>query len=167
VDQLKRLIEEASLALRPGKKYDPGAIQLLLCGDFNSLPESGVIEYIENGYIRADHVDFKSLSYKKALARMSSETDQNTYSHKFQLKSAIRQELMPYTNYTFDFKGMIDYIFYPRKTMKPMGVLGPVDSNWLKENKVIGCPHPHLTSGNFKKVIGEGKCEAIKIIFGG
>ncbi len=22
--------------------------------------------------------------------------------------------IMPYTNYTYDFKGMIDYIFYPK-----------------------------------------------------
>ena len=54
---------------------------------------------------------------------------------------------MPYTNYTYDFKGMIDYIFYPKQFMQPYGLLGPVDEQWLKENKVIGCPQPHLTSG--------------------
>ena len=63
------------------------------------------------------------------------------------MKSAIDTEIMPYTNYTYDFKGMIDYIFYPRQSMKPLGFLGPIDAAWLKENKVIGCPHPHLNSG--------------------
>ena len=65
------------------------------------------------------------------------------------MKSAIDPEIMPYTNYTYDFKGMIDYIFYPEQSMKPLGFLGPIDSTWLKDNKVIGCPHPHLSSGNF------------------
>ena len=31
-----------------------------------------------------------------------------------QMASAYTPEMMPYTNYTFDFKGIIDYIFYPR-----------------------------------------------------
>ena len=31
--------------------------------------------------------------------------------------------------------------------MKPTGFLGPVDSQWLKENKVVGCPHPQVPSG--------------------
>ena len=41
VDQLKKILEE----------HPTSNVQLLLCGDFNSLPESGVIEYIENGEI--------------------------------------------------------------------------------------------------------------------
>ena len=43
VDQLKKLIEDQPSSIRP--------VQLLLCGDFNSLPDSGVIEYIQNGKI--------------------------------------------------------------------------------------------------------------------
>jgi len=34
---------------------------------------------------------------------------------------------MPYTNYTHDFTGTIDYIFYTQDTIIPTGVLGPVD----------------------------------------
>ena len=40
--------------------------------------------------------------------------DEVEYNHGFDLKSAIDPRAMPFTNYTFDFKGMIDYIFYPR-----------------------------------------------------
>ena len=88
------------------------------------------------------------MAYKKSLCKMISHSpDEEMYNHQFDLKSAIDPEIMPYTNYTYDFKGMIDYIFYPRKTMKPLGFLGPMDPSWLKENKVIGCPHPHLSSG--------------------
>ena len=139
LDQIRRLVEQKS----------PERIQLLLCGDFNSLPDSGVIEYIQQGKIRVDHPDFRKLAYKKSLCKMISHSpDEEMYNHKFQLDSAIDPTIMPFTNYTYDFKGMIDYIFYARKTMKPLGFLGPVDPEWLKENKVIGCPHPHMASGN-------------------
>ncbi|XP_008481285.1 CCR4-NOT transcription complex subunit 6-like [Diaphorina citri] len=47
----------------------------------------------------------------------------------------------------FHFKGIIDYIFYSKQNMTPLGLLGPLNQDWLKENKVIGCPHPHIPSG--------------------
>ena len=65
----------------------------------------------------------------------------------FQLKSVFDTSIMPYTNFTYDFKGMIDYAFYPVRTMKPLGYLGPISQEWLDDNKVVGCPHPHITSG--------------------
>ena len=66
-----------------------------------------------------------------------------------QLKSAYENNLMPYTNYTFDFKGMIDYIFYSKTDMNVLGVLGPLDPQWLVENNITGCPHPHIPSDHF------------------
>lgn len=47
----------------------------------------------------------------------------------------------------FHFKGIIDYIFYSKQYMTPLGLLGPLNPDWLKDNKVIGCPHPHIPSG--------------------
>jgi hypothetical protein len=47
----------------------------------------------------------------------------------------------------FDFKGIIDYIFYSKQSMTPLGLLGPLAPEWLRENKVVGCPHPHVPSG--------------------
>lgn len=144
VDQLRRLMK------------DQPQTQLLVCGDFNSLPDSGVIEYLLQGRIRSDHKDFQNLhdTYKKSLCKMISHNpEEEMHTHGFELKSVIEPEIMPFTNYTYDFKGMIDYIFYPRQTMKPLGFLGPMDSLWLKENKVIGCPHPHLPSDHFSLLV--------------
>lgn len=31
--------------------------------------------------------------------------------------------------------------------MTPLGLLGPLAPEWLRENKVVGCPHPHVPSG--------------------
>ena len=33
--------------------------------------------------------------------------------------------------------------------MTPLGLLGPLAPDWLRENKVIGCPHPHIPSGKW------------------
>lgn len=55
IDQLKQITEETCKqpSFRPGgQKCDPSSIQVLLCGDFNSLPESGVIEYLQRGRVR-------------------------------------------------------------------------------------------------------------------
>lgn len=49
--------------------------------------------------------------------------------------------------FRFNFKGIIDYIFYTRQTMTPLGLLGPLAPEWFKDNKVLGCPHPHIPSG--------------------
>ena len=64
-------------------------------------------------------------------------------------KRTYENNLMPYTNYTFDFKGVIDYIFYPKTHMNLLGVLGPLDPQWLVENNINGCPDPHIPSDHF------------------
>lgn len=46
--------------------------------------------------------------------------------HKFRLKSAYSVE-MPFTNFTYDFCGVIDYIWYSGGSLAATAVLGPVD----------------------------------------
>lgn len=48
----------------------PDLIPIVLCGDFNSLPDSGVLEFLTNGSISADHKDFKALAYKDCLRKI-------------------------------------------------------------------------------------------------
>lgn len=106
--------------------------------------------------ISAKHPDFKDLGYKHSLSRISynNSTDRNSeaYTHAFKLNSAYNSEVMPYTNYTFDFKGIIDYIFFSKPNMTPLGLLGPLDSNWLTQNKIIGAPHAIIPSGEKSKL---------------
>lgn len=151
-NELKTIIDEASHSFRPGHKYDSNSVQLLLCGDFNSLPDSGVIEFLGKGRVSMDHQDFKELGYKPCLQRLLS-SDTSEYTHSFKLASAYSEDIMPHTNYTFDFKGIIDYIFYTKTGMVPLGLLGPVSNEWLRENKVVGCPHPHIPSDHFPLLV--------------
>merc|ERR1719412_1139075 len=53
---------------------------------------------------------------------------------------------------------MIDYAFYPVRTMKPLGYLGPISQEWLDDNKGVGCPHPHITSDHFSLLAELGLC---------
>ncbi|KAG9480620.1 hypothetical protein GDO78_012207 [Eleutherodactylus coqui] len=152
VSELKSIIEKA--ASRPGSPApDPNSIPFVLCADLNSLPDSGVVEYLTHGGVADNHKDFKELRYNECLSNFSCNgkngTPDGRITHGFQLRSAYENNLMPYTNYTFDFKGVIDYIFYSKTHMDVLGILGPLDPQWMAENNITGCPHPHIPSDHF------------------
>lgn len=68
----------------------------------------GVVEYLSNGGVADNHKDFKELRYNECLMNFSCSgkngSSEGRITHGFQLKSAYENNLMPYTNYTFDFK---------------------------------------------------------------
>ncbi|XP_057332197.1 CCR4-NOT transcription complex subunit 6-like [Microplitis mediator] len=152
-NELRTMLEQASQSFRPGHKPDASNVQLLLCGDFNSLPDSGVIEFLTSGRVASDHRDFKDLTYKSCLQKISGCDKPNEFIHSFKLASAYSEDIMPCTNYTYDFKGIIDYIFYSKLNMTPLGILGPLSADWFRENNVVGCPHPHIPSDHFPLLV--------------
>lgn len=99
-NELRSILDEASQSFRPGHKLDTSCVQLLLCGDFNSLPDSGVIEFLSSGRVPSDHRDFKELGYKSCLQKISGCDKPNEFTHSFKLASAYSEKIMPYTNYT-------------------------------------------------------------------
>ena len=68
----------------------------------------GVVEYLSTGGVETNHKDFKELRYNESLTNFSCNgkngTPNGRITHGFKLKSAYESGLMPYTNYTFDFK---------------------------------------------------------------
>lgn len=155
------------------RKISADNIPLVLTGDFNSLPSSGVIKFLLESRIPFSHPDFKQIDYKHFFDEISTSSppsptpenlprnnsgadddDNNSsnskMSHPYKLASAYpcdRDDC--YTNYTYDFKGVIDYIFYPEDWMKPLGILDTVRPSWFEENKIVGCPHPSVPSDHF------------------
>lgn len=55
--------------------------------------------------------------------------DNNSYQHALQLECAYDEQMMPYTNYTLDFKGMIDYVF-ASTPLQRLSVLLPISQDW-------------------------------------
>ncbi|UJR21780.1 hypothetical protein I4U23_024855 [Adineta vaga] len=162
LSELKTIMEDAIQKHRPNSNQlvDCSTIPLVLCGDFNSLPGSGVIELMRNGKISMNHADFKELSYETYLQKYSrvdgNPTSSNDIVHQFKLNSAYEttaEPIMPYTNFTYDFKGIIDYVFFSSQLMRVLGVLGPLDPEWLQTNKIVGCPHPNVPSDHFSLLV--------------
>nr|CAG4643970.1 EOG090X06K5 [Lepidurus arcticus] len=153
--EIKQFVQDRSHSFRPGHKTDTSQMQVILCGDLNSLPDSGVVEFLSQGRISATHPDFKDLGYKSCLQKLSSSDRDRSheYTHAFKLSSAYNTDIMPYSNYTFDFKGLIDYIFYTKTSMIPLGLLGPLDPEWFRVNRIAGCPHPHIPSDHFPLLV--------------
>ncbi|XP_061427428.1 CCR4-NOT transcription complex subunit 6-like [Lethenteron reissneri] len=163
LSELRSIAEEASRALAkssggggPSTKGDCSTIPLLLCADLNSLPDSGVVEYLSSGGVPENHKDLKELAYNKCLMNFSCNgkgSPNGFITHSFKMRSAYENGIMPYTNYTYDFKGVIDYIFYSKLHLNLLGVLGPLDTHWLDENNVTGCPHPSIPSDHFSLLV--------------
>jgi CCR4-NOT transcription complex subunit 6 len=147
VDELQRISSDfAKLPsrLNLGEGYDKaptysngGKIPMIVCGDYNSLPDSGVYEYITKGSLAADHPDFMGHIYGKYTSE--------GLSHRFPLKSAYSHiGELPFTNYTPGFHGSIDYLFYTTNSLSVTGLLGELDREYMK--RVVGFPNAHLPS---------------------
>uniref|UniRef100_A0A672GET7 poly(A)-specific ribonuclease n=1 Tax=Salarias fasciatus TaxID=181472 RepID=A0A672GET7_SALFA len=109
LSELKSIAERASGSAAAGSPAsDVSSIPIVLCADLNSLPDSGVVEYLSNGGVAENHKDFKELRYNECLTNFSCNgkngASDGSITHSFQLRSAYDSSLMPYTNYTYDFK---------------------------------------------------------------
>ncbi|KAF2278492.1 uncharacterized protein EI97DRAFT_256322 [Westerdykella ornata] len=122
----------------PSVQYSDGAsIPLLLCGDFNSLPNSGVYDLITQGSLSNSHSDLGSRNYGNFT--------RDGISHPFSLKSSYASiNELAFTNYTPNFVGVLDYIWYSTNTLQVIGLLGEVDKDYLA--KVPGFPNYHFPS---------------------
>lgn len=137
-------------------------LPLILLGDFNSLPDSGVTKFLIQGQISSLHEDFKDQKYSSCSTSLAipnvytgcaeSSTVLN-YNHPFNLASAYKKDIMPYTNYTTQFKAIIDYIFYSQNSIHLLGVLGAFDRNWFKENRIKGLPHVNFPSDHLPLLV--------------
>ncbi|KAI5123887.1 hypothetical protein M0805_005704 [Coniferiporia weirii] len=124
--------------VRPPPVYSDGTkIPVIICGDFNSVPESGVYEFLANGTVASDHPDFMSHVYGNYTSE--------GLRHRLGLKSAYAAVGEPsLTNYTPSFQGVLDYIWYSTNNLTVTSLLGEVDKDYL--SKVVGFPNVHFPS---------------------
>lgn len=131
------LVEEVTRLAKACGRVQP---HVLLMGDFNSTPDSGVYTFLGQGTIPAHHADFLDLPYGKYA-------DQGA-AHRLSLCSVL--SLTPETSSMETsvvpwFKGHIDYIWYRQDTgLVPTGVLGPLSKEY--QGRIVGLPTQHLPS---------------------
>lgn len=129
---------DAPLEPEPSLEYASGSqIPLIICGDFNAAEGTAVYDLIASGYIPGTHDDLVGRGYGKFT--------RDGIRHPFKLKSAYATigELR-FTNYTPDFSGVLDYIWYSPNTLQVQGLLGNVDEDYLRT--VPGFPNHHFPS---------------------
>jgi len=132
------------------------SIPVVVCGDLNSLPDSGVVDFLDNSRISTDHPDLKDLKYDGFLSRLANTKageKSGELTHSFKLRRACEEDHIPFTNLTYDFKGVIDYIYYSYDSVIPLGLLASVDTDYIKKNKILGFPHPHFPSDHQSLVV--------------
>lgn len=128
---------DGSLVKPPPMYSDGTKIPIIISGDYNSVPGSGVYEFLTNGMLPGDHPDFLSHSYGRYTG--------DGLRHRLGLKSAYAGiGELPLTNYTPSFHGAIDYIWYSTATLSVNAVLSEVDRGYLE--KVVGFPDAHNPS---------------------
>ncbi|KAF1810626.1 glucose-repressible alcohol dehydrogenase transcriptional effector [Eremomyces bilateralis CBS 781.70] len=128
----------------PSSKYTNSTdIPLVICGDFNSEPTSAVYDLVARGSLPAHHDDLDGRDYGPfSTAGMS---------HPLTLKSAYGAVgELPFTNYTPDYQGVLDYIWYSSNTVRVKGLLGEVDREYLR--KVPGFPDWNFPSDHLPLV---------------
>ncbi|EEB07455.2 CCR4-Not complex subunit Ccr4 [Schizosaccharomyces japonicus yFS275] len=112
-------------------------IPVLICGDFNSVPGSGVLDFLSSGMVERKHEDFMEHDYGDYTVAGRS--------HTFSLKSAYSANNdLPFTNFTPGFSGTIDYVWYTNNSLEVTGLLKGVDPDYL--STVVGFPNPHFPS---------------------
>ncbi len=126
------------------KKYNCiSPIPVVFCGDFNSLPDSGVVEFLAKGSIPASHKELQNFNYQPFTDKC--------LEHPFNLKSAYSLvDDIEFTNFTPMFKGIIDYIWYDTSNLIATGLLNGVDKQYTA--KSVGFPNPHHPSDHIPLV---------------
>lgn len=122
----------------PSMKYDDSRdIPLVVCGDFNSTRDSGVYDLITQGSLSNSHVELGNQKY--------GDFTRHGMNHPFSLKSAYSHiNELPFTNYTPDFRKVIDWVFYSTNTIQVLGLLGEVDPEYMR--RVPGWPNHYFPS---------------------
>lgn len=98
---------------------------MIVCGDFNSLVNSGPYNLLKTGQLKPHHEDLESYNYGPYTT--------NGMQHNLQLSSAYAPIGEPsFTNYTDNFVGVLDYIWYSHETLAVSKVLQPVDEDTVR-----------------------------------
>ncbi|EGF83374.1 hypothetical protein BATDEDRAFT_9186 [Batrachochytrium dendrobatidis JAM81] len=142
IEEVERLLSVWQKTHRTEGKQP--TVSTIVCGDLNSLPQSGVVEFLSQGHVSADHDDIKAFNYEPY--------SNGGLTHKLSLKSAYSHvDVMDFTNFTPTFCGVIDYIWYTTNSLSVAGLLSHVDRDYVA--KSVGFPNAHHPSDHIPLVV--------------
>mmetsp|Transcript_5062 Transcript_5062/g.11224 ORF Transcript_5062/g.11224 Transcript_5062/m.11224 type:complete len:602 (+) Transcript_5062:143-1948(+) len=115
----------------------PRDLPLMICGDFNSEPDSAVYEFLMNGMIGSNHPELDDTVGVRILP------DLQHIGHDLELTSALSSALgmePTFTNYTAKFKGTLDYICYSPSRLRVLSTLDMPTEEALRYSCGEGLP---------------------------
>uniref|UniRef100_A0A1I8FDZ5 Endo/exonuclease/phosphatase domain-containing protein n=1 Tax=Macrostomum lignano TaxID=282301 RepID=A0A1I8FDZ5_9PLAT len=131
---------------RPGvESVDVTSMPLIICGDFNSLPESGVFEYLATGKINKSSSGLQRAGYENILDKLTPHRSQHhpeLLEHDLNLRSLLRPGGRHAVHQL--------HVRFPRPTF---GCLDMIPETWFTEHNILGCPHPHISSDHFSLLV--------------
>ncbi|KAL1187991.1 Carbon catabolite repressor-like protein [Cardamine amara subsp. amara] len=129
-------------------------IPMIMCGDFNMIPESAPHLLVILGKVDPSHQDLKvdpygilqpleELAHDLPLVSAYSafwilQMDAMFAKHKMRVNSSSKEPM--FTKFTKDFRGCNDYIFYTAKTLRVESLLELVDKKEVVKNKALPSP---------------------------
>lgn len=130
--QTQLLLEEL---MAISHRYKETPLPMVVGGDFNSMPDSGVYELLSKGQVPGKHPDLGTFYYGQYTTE--------GLQHNIMLASAYGSiGEPPFTNYTGDYIGVLDYVWYTEDTLRVCGLLQPVDHTTISSP----LPNPHFPS---------------------
>ena len=96
------------------------SLPLVVCGDFNSTPDTAVYDLLSRQTVHPGHPDM-NVAVSDDVPNVL--PDAMNITHSFQLGSAYQTIIgdEPWvTNYTVNFKGTLDYIWYSAQNLRPL-----------------------------------------------
>jgi len=123
---------QAHLLMRTLDQLPDKSMPLLVCGDFNSTPESAVYEYLVTRTVRSDHEDLRTdpcglLKHLKLGHSLRMSTAYET----------CNGREAQYTNYTEDFKGTLDYIWFTADSLSVLAISQVDDESQLTQETAL------------------------------
>jgi len=96
-------------------------LPLMICGDFNSTPDTAVYDLLSRQAVHPGHPDVNMNNNDDSTHNIL--PDAMSINHSFQLGSVYNTvigEEPQVTNYTATFKGVLDYIWYSAQNLRPL-----------------------------------------------
>lgn len=120
---------------------------VVVCGDFNSLPGSGVFNFLETGSVPGNHPDFMGFTYEPYTT--------DGCHHSLALRNTYANSDLTFTSMTAMFMGVIDYIWYKQGAgLTLRGYLGSVSGDYVKQ--IVGLPSQSMPSDHVSLVVEFG-----------